>query len=191
MGVPVTAKHYAPAENATGIVDGVIVNADVNAAAAIAFSKLAALADGRILVGSAANVPTAVAVTGDVTITNAGATAIGAKKVVAAMLDDDCVGPDELADNAVVQAGIADDAVGAAELKVVVRAITVTNGNATATATQAADINGIVLGAYPLSGAESELKAVALTAASGKLDVTMGAAQAAGDVIVNVQILQV
>lgn len=66
----------------TAIVAGVIVNADINAAAAIAFSKLAALPSAQILVGSAGNVATAVAVTGDVTISNAGVTAIAAGSIV-------------------------------------------------------------------------------------------------------------
>ena len=52
-----------------------ILNADINSAAAIAFSKLAALPDAQILVGSAGNVATAVAVTGDISISNAGVTA--------------------------------------------------------------------------------------------------------------------
>lgn len=52
-----------------------IVNADVSAAAAIAFSKLAALPSANILVGSAGNVATAVAMTGDISITNGGLTA--------------------------------------------------------------------------------------------------------------------
>lgn len=66
------------------IASGVIVNADVNASAAIDFSKLASLTSAHILVGSAGNVTTDVAVTGDVTITNAGVTAIGANKVTLA-----------------------------------------------------------------------------------------------------------
>lgn len=70
----------------TGIATGVIVNADVNAAASIAWSKMAALTDAHILVGSAANVATDVAVTGDVTISNAGVTAIGAGKVLSSMV---------------------------------------------------------------------------------------------------------
>lgn len=68
------------------IAAGVIVNADINASAAIAFSKLAALPSAQILVGSAGNVPTAVAMSGDISITNAGLTAIGAGKVLLAML---------------------------------------------------------------------------------------------------------
>lgn len=70
----------------TAIAAGAVVNADVNAAAAIAFSKLAALPSAEVLVGSAGNVATAVAVTGDVTIDNAGVTAIGAGKVLSSML---------------------------------------------------------------------------------------------------------
>lgn len=63
-----------------------LVNADVSALAAIDFSKLASLSSGNILVGSVANVATSVAMTGDVTISNAGVTAIGASKVTNAML---------------------------------------------------------------------------------------------------------
>jgi hypothetical protein len=65
---------------------GSIVNADIGAAAAIDFSKLATLSSANILVGSAGNVATSVAVTGDVTVSNAGVTAIGANKVTLAML---------------------------------------------------------------------------------------------------------
>lgn len=55
---------------------GVIIDADVNASAAIAYSKLAAMTSARILVGSAGNVPTVVAVTGDVALSNAGVTTV-------------------------------------------------------------------------------------------------------------------
>jgi hypothetical protein len=66
---------------------GSIVNADVNAAAAIAYSKLATLTSGNILVGNGSNVATSVAMSGDVTISNAGVTAIGANKVLNSMLN--------------------------------------------------------------------------------------------------------
>jgi hypothetical protein len=59
-----------------------IVDADISATAAIAYSKLAALPSANIIVGSATDVPTAVAVTGDVTISNAGVTAISAGVIV-------------------------------------------------------------------------------------------------------------
>lgn len=52
---------------------GLIVNADISASAAIAFSKLAALTSGNIIVGSAGTVPTSVAVSGDATLVASGA----------------------------------------------------------------------------------------------------------------------
>ena len=66
----------------TAIASGVIVNADVSATAQIAYSKLADLTSTQIIVGSAGNVPTAVAVTGDVTIGNTGVTAIASDVIV-------------------------------------------------------------------------------------------------------------
>lgn len=53
-----------------------VTNAKVSASAAIAFSKLAALTAANILVGNASNVPTAVAMSGDATLSNAGAITI-------------------------------------------------------------------------------------------------------------------
>jgi hypothetical protein len=66
----------------TMILDGAILNADINASAAIAFSKLATLSSANILVGNASGVPTSTAVTGDVTITNSGVTAIASNVIV-------------------------------------------------------------------------------------------------------------
>lgn len=62
-----------------------IVNADIKTNAAIAYSKLAALATGEMLVGNAGT-PTATPITGDVTVGATGVTAIGAGKVTSAML---------------------------------------------------------------------------------------------------------
>ena len=70
----------------TMIFDGTIVDADINASAAIALSKLATSTAGNIIVYNSSGVPTSVAETGDVTITDAGVTAIGANKVTAGML---------------------------------------------------------------------------------------------------------
>lgn len=55
-----------------------IVNADVAANAAIAFSKLAPLSSANILVGSASNVATSVTMSGDVTLDNTGAASLAA-----------------------------------------------------------------------------------------------------------------
>ncbi len=55
-------------------------------AGSIAFSNLAALSSGNILVGSAGNVATSVAMSGDATIVDSGALSIGAGKVTNTML---------------------------------------------------------------------------------------------------------
>jgi hypothetical protein len=60
----------------TSIASGAVVNADINASAAIAHSKLASMSSGNILVGSSGSVPTSVAVTGDVTVNSSGTTTI-------------------------------------------------------------------------------------------------------------------
>ncbi len=72
----------------TAIAAGVIVNADINASAAIAFSKLAALTSGNILVGSAGNVATSVAMSGDATIIASGALTIAANAITTTKILD-------------------------------------------------------------------------------------------------------
>lgn len=76
VGVTAVSPHVTVAPNPDVVTPGSIVNADINAAAAIDFSKLASLTSGRILVGSAGNVPTAVAMSGDATIVASGALTI-------------------------------------------------------------------------------------------------------------------
>jgi hypothetical protein len=63
-----------PNQSGTVILSGntSIVNADISTSAAIAFSKLATLSSGTILVGNGSNVATGVAVSGDVSLSNAG-----------------------------------------------------------------------------------------------------------------------
>lgn len=68
--------------NSIDITAASLVNADINAGAAIAYSKLAALTSANILVGSAGNVATAVAVSGVIAMSNAGATSFAAGAVV-------------------------------------------------------------------------------------------------------------
>jgi len=55
---------------------GVVNNTNVGTSAAIAFSKLASLTSGNVLIGNASNVPTSVAVSGDATISNTGSLTI-------------------------------------------------------------------------------------------------------------------
>ena len=64
------------------MVDASLVNANIAANASIALSKLAALTSAQIIVGNGSNVPTAVAVTGDIGINNAGLTSITAGAIV-------------------------------------------------------------------------------------------------------------
>jgi hypothetical protein len=61
---------------AASVVRGGLVNADIDAAAAIAHTKLANITAGRVLLGNASNVPTATALTGDVTVSNTGVTTL-------------------------------------------------------------------------------------------------------------------
>ena len=68
--------------NGTMIANDTIQNVDIKSDAAIAFTKLAALTSAQILVGNASNEATAVAVTGDISIDNAGLTAIAAGVIV-------------------------------------------------------------------------------------------------------------
>ena len=88
-----------------------VVNASITAGAAIAHSKLAAIAATKLLVGNGSNVPVAVALSGDVTMNNAGVVAIGATKIVNAMLGDGAVDEEELANDAVTADKLAANAV--------------------------------------------------------------------------------
>ena len=66
----------------TMIADGTIGNAEIASAAAIAHSKLQGLPAGQVLLGNGSGVPTATALSGDVTVTSAGVTAITAGSIV-------------------------------------------------------------------------------------------------------------
>jgi hypothetical protein len=72
--------------DASIIPDGSITNAKVNAAAAIDWSKMAALTDAYLLVGNDSNVATPVAMSGDAAIDNTGATTIQANAIELGML---------------------------------------------------------------------------------------------------------
>lgn len=68
------------------MVDGSLVNANISASAGIQLAKLEPLASAKIIVGSSSGVATAVNVTGDISIDDAGLTAIGAGKIVDSMI---------------------------------------------------------------------------------------------------------
>lgn len=69
------------------VLTGAVLNADL--AGSIALTKLASGADADIIVADGTGAPAYVSMSGDVTISNAGITAIGATKVTDAMLNDD------------------------------------------------------------------------------------------------------
>ena len=68
--------------NSIDITAGKLVNADLATAAAIAWSKMAAVTSAQIIVGNSSGTPTAVSVTGDVAITNVGVTSISSDVIV-------------------------------------------------------------------------------------------------------------
>lgn len=63
------------------IADGTIVNGDINASAGIELSKLATGTAGTVVVHNASGVPTATAISGDITISNTGVATIAANSV--------------------------------------------------------------------------------------------------------------
>jgi hypothetical protein len=99
------------AVDADKLASNAVVNASIAANAAIAHSKLAALASTKVLVGNGSNVATEVVLSGDVTMANTGAVTIGATKVVNSMIGDGAVDTEELADDAITAAKLASNAV--------------------------------------------------------------------------------
>ena len=101
-----TNKIASGAITTTQIKAGTIVNADIDSAAAIEFTKLENLDSGKILVGNGSNKATEVAVSGDVTIANTGAVTIATGAVEHAMLATDAVESDNIKDGTIVNADI-------------------------------------------------------------------------------------
>jgi len=80
-------EHLADdAVGADELAANAVVNDSIASNAAIAHSKLASVTDGQILVGNGSNVPTSVAVSGDVTIANTGAVTIANDAVEIGMI---------------------------------------------------------------------------------------------------------
>lgn len=95
--------------DASYLQSGIITNSVVASGAAIAHDKLATTTPGYVLLGTTTTgAITATALSGDVTITGAGVTAIGSNKITNAMLGDGVVDTAELAAGAVETAKIED-----------------------------------------------------------------------------------
>jgi len=137
-------------------------------------SELSVKTDGGILLG---NGTTAVVKTlsGDVTMTNAGVTAIGAKKVVTASINDGAV--------TATQLGAA--AVTASKLSYEVVAVTVTALGTTGTGTVTA--GSIILGCYPTSNQDQFIDSVVVSGTT--VTVTLAASATANNVF-NVVLLK-
>ena len=113
---PLTADRniVLPDQSGNVLVQGnaSLVNADVATNAALAYSKLAALASGSILVGNGSNVATVQALSGDATLSNAGVLTIASSAITNAKISSSAaIGLSKLATGALPTA------------------ITVTNGN--------------------------------------------------------------
>lgn len=65
----------------TMIADGAIVNADINASAGIALSKLASGTSGQVVLANGSGVPTYTAISGDITVDSSGVASIAANSV--------------------------------------------------------------------------------------------------------------
>ena len=82
----------------------------------VTLAKMASLASGKLILGDGSNNPAAVTMSGDATLSAAGALTIANDAVEQAMIADDAVGADQLAANAVVENSIVDNAVSLAKM---------------------------------------------------------------------------
>lgn len=149
---------------------------------------------GNILVANSSKVFADVAMSGDLTIATTGATTIGAKKVTAAKTAiaegkifvggaDGAAAEQTMSGDVAISstavATIQPDSVDTGKLKVVTRDVTIAAEAASGNVTNAADINGVILGHYPKTSVDSAIESIALTAESGQITVTLNAPQAA------------
>ena len=81
--------------------DGSVTNAKVSSTAAIDYTKLASLTGGNILVGNSSNEATSVAMSGDATMSSAGALTVENDAITTAKIADSGVSTAKIADNAV------------------------------------------------------------------------------------------
>ena len=81
-GTAISGDISVDSSGVTSIAAGAIVDADVSASAAIAHSKLDSITAGSVLLGNGSNVPTATAISGDISIDSSGVVALTAGSIV-------------------------------------------------------------------------------------------------------------
>jgi microcystin-dependent protein len=117
-----------------------IVNADIKSDAAIAHTKLASITAGQVLLGNGSNVPTATALSGDVTVSSSGVTAISSGVIVDADV------------NAAAAISLSKLATGALPTAITVASANLVDGtivNADINAAAAIDLSKLATGALP------------------------------------------
>ena len=118
-----TAMLQNDCVDADKLASNAVVDASVASNAAIAFAKLAALDDTKILVGNGSNVAVKVAVSGDATLANNGALTIANNAINAAKLANDAVDTNAIEDDAVTSGKLGAGACDAAALGVTAGAV--------------------------------------------------------------------
>jgi hypothetical protein len=117
-----------------------IVNADVSSTAALGHTKLASITAGQVLLGNASNVPTATALSGDVTVNSSGVTSISSGVIVDADV------------NAAAAISLSKLATGALPTAITVASANLVDGtivNADINAAAAIDLSKLATGALP------------------------------------------
>lgn len=137
-------------------------------------SELSVKTDGGILIGNGTTAAVKT-LSGDVTMTSAGAVTIGAKKVTTAKINDAAVTATQLGEAAVT----------ASKLSYEVVPVTVSENEATGTATVTA--GSIILGCYPISNQDQFIDSVVVSGTT--VTVTL-AASATADNVFNVVLLK-
>jgi len=160
---------------------------------AVEGGSIATGTEAQVPICDAEGVPTPKAISGDVTIDASGAVSIGNDKITNAKMADDAIGTAEIADDAVKSAQVADEAILEPHLKIVNRDVTIQAGQASATVTNAADINGF-LGQAHFTAAIPDQTAVKIVSVrfvpdTGALTVTVDG-NAAAATIVRVPVIQ-
>ena len=157
-------------------------------------SELSVKTDGGILIGNGTTAAVKT-LSGDVTMTNAGAVTIGAKKVTTAKINDKAVTETQLGEGAVTTTKIGNAAVTSTQLgaaavtasklsyEVVEVTVAATNNTGTATVTA----GSIILGYYPKSNQDQFVDSIAVSETT--LTVTL-AASATADNVFNVVLLK-